>query len=130
MIKSDPKKSYEIMGADVKQSGTEVRGLGQIPALAGQGGESEILCRELQEFSKEAAALLTSSASSRARPIPRRSSIPAISSSHSARDMTPLKPVSQGHKLALASAFLCCSSPRGASQRSGASSRKHFSPTR
>ena len=47
MIKKDPKKSYEIMGADVKQTRRAVRGVGQVPALAGQGGEPEILRRRV-----------------------------------------------------------------------------------
>ena len=45
MIKADPKKSFEIMGADVKQSGEAVRGEPEVPALAGQGGEPEVLRR-------------------------------------------------------------------------------------
>ena len=45
MIKSDPKKSFEIMGADVKQTGDAFREEPVVPALAGQGGQPEILRR-------------------------------------------------------------------------------------
>ena len=45
MIKKDPAKSNEIMGADVKQTGEAVREIGRVSALAGQGGEPEILRR-------------------------------------------------------------------------------------
>ena len=51
MIKSDPKKSYEIMGADVKQTGEQFEELGEVPALAGQGGEPEILRRRARSSS-------------------------------------------------------------------------------
>ena len=43
MIEREPQKAYEIMGADVKQTGRAVRQFGEIPALAGSRGEQEIL---------------------------------------------------------------------------------------
>ena len=59
MIKKEPKKSYEIMGADVKQSGEQFEASAEVPALAGQGREPEVLRRRAsQQFSKEAADLL------------------------------------------------------------------------
>ena len=58
MIKADPKKSFEIMGADVKQSGRGLRGEPEVPALAGQGRQPEVLRRRARAFSKEAADLL------------------------------------------------------------------------
>ena len=45
MIKKEPKKSYEIMGARREADGRAVREVGGIPALAGQGGEPEVLRR-------------------------------------------------------------------------------------
>jgi NitT/TauT family transport system substrate-binding protein len=45
MIQADPKKAFEIMGADVKQSAREVRGQPEVPALAGPRGEPEVLRR-------------------------------------------------------------------------------------
>ena len=47
MISKEQAKAYEIMGADVKQSRRAVRQLGQVSALAGQGGQSEVLCRRV-----------------------------------------------------------------------------------
>ena len=58
MIAKEQAKANEIMGADVKQSGRAVRQLGQVSALAGQGGQPEVLRRRAQAFSKEAADLL------------------------------------------------------------------------
>ena len=59
MIEKDPKKSYEIMGADVKQTGEQFEASADVPALAGQGGEPEVLRRRAcRQFSKEAADLL------------------------------------------------------------------------
>ncbi len=55
MIKSDPNKSYEIMGADVKQSGAEFENSARQDKAANQ----KFFTGELQQFSKEAAALLT-----------------------------------------------------------------------
>ena len=47
MIGKEQAKAYEIMGADVKQTRRAVRQLGQVPALAGQGGEPEVLRRRV-----------------------------------------------------------------------------------
>ena len=58
MIKKDPAKSYEIMGADVKQTGEAVREVGGVPALAGQGREPEILRRRDPGVQRESADLL------------------------------------------------------------------------
>ena len=49
MIKAEPKKSYEIMGADVKQSGRGLRGQ-PVPALAGPRGEPEVLRRRARRI--------------------------------------------------------------------------------
>ncbi len=59
MIKADPKKSFEIMGADVKQTGREVRGQPEVPALAGPRREPEVLrrrTRAVQQGSGRSAA--------------------------------------------------------------------------
>ena len=45
MIKTDEKKAYEIMGADVKQTGETIRQFGEISALAGSGSQQEVLHR-------------------------------------------------------------------------------------
>ena len=45
MIKKDQAKSYEIMGADVKQTGEQFGKSAEVPALAGQGREPEVLRR-------------------------------------------------------------------------------------
>ncbi len=47
MIKADQAKSYEIMGADVKQIGRAVRQLGEISALAGSGSQQDVLHRRV-----------------------------------------------------------------------------------
>jgi NitT/TauT family transport system substrate-binding protein len=57
MIKKDPKKSFEIMGADVKQTGEPSKPR-EVPALAGPRGQPEVLRRRARAFSKEAAELL------------------------------------------------------------------------
>ena len=41
LIKKDPQKSNEIMGADVKQSAKEFERFGQIPAMGRQGREQD-----------------------------------------------------------------------------------------
>ena len=58
MIKSDPKKSYEIMGADVKQSGTEFENSAKYLRWQDKAANQKFFAGELQQFSKEAAALL------------------------------------------------------------------------
>jgi hypothetical protein len=46
MIKAEPKKSFEIMGADVKQSGEAFeKSQAEVPALAGPRGQPEVLRR-------------------------------------------------------------------------------------
>src|SRR5947208_3274569 len=59
MIKSDPKKSYEIMGADVKQSGADFEASAKYLRWQDKAANQKFFAGELQEFSKEAAALLT-----------------------------------------------------------------------
>src|SRR2546423_3767114 len=59
MIKSDPKKSYEIMGADVKQTGAEFEGSAKYLRWQDKAANQKFFAGELQQFSKEAAALLT-----------------------------------------------------------------------
>ena len=59
MIKSDPKKSYEIMGADVKQTGAEFENSAKYLRWQDKAANQKFFTGELQEFSKEAAALLT-----------------------------------------------------------------------
>ena len=59
MIKADPKKSFEIMGADVKQTGEQFEKQPEVPALAGPRGEPEVLrrrARRVQQGSGRAAA--------------------------------------------------------------------------
>ena len=46
------------MGADVKQSGEAVREEPGLPALAGQGGQPEVLRRRARAVQQEAADLL------------------------------------------------------------------------
>ena len=45
MIKADPKKSFEIAGADVKQTGEQFEEEPGLPALAGPRREPEVLRR-------------------------------------------------------------------------------------
>src|SRR6266576_3841591 len=59
MIKSDPKKTYEIMGADVKQTGAEFENSAKYLRWQDKAANQKFFTGELQEFSKEAAALLT-----------------------------------------------------------------------
>ena len=59
MIARSRRRAYEIMGADVKQTGEAVRQVGEVPALAGPRGEPEVLRRRARSSSrKEAADLL------------------------------------------------------------------------
>src|ERR1700752_4558538 len=57
MIKSDPKKSYEIMGADVKQSGAEFEASAKYLRWQDKAANQKFFAGELQQFSKEAAQL-------------------------------------------------------------------------
>src|SRR5438067_1821878 len=59
LIKSDPKKSYEIMGADVKQTGAEFENSAKYLRWQDKAANQKFFAGELQQFSKEAAALLT-----------------------------------------------------------------------
>jgi NitT/TauT family transport system substrate-binding protein len=58
MIKADPKKSYEIMGADVKQSGAEFESSAKYLRWQDKAANQKFFNGELQQFSKDAAALL------------------------------------------------------------------------
>ena len=58
MIKSDPKKSYEIMGADVKQSGEQFEGSAKYLRWQDKAANQKFFAGELQQFSNEAADLL------------------------------------------------------------------------
>ena len=59
MIKSDPKRSYEIMGADVKQTGAEFEASAKYLRWQDKAANQKFFAGELQQFSTEAAALLT-----------------------------------------------------------------------
>ena len=58
MIKTDPKKSYEIMGADVKQSGTEFENSAKYLRWQDKAGNQKFFAGEHAQFSKEAGELL------------------------------------------------------------------------
>ena len=58
MIKSDPKKSYEIMGADVKQTGADFEASAKYLRWQDKAANRKFFNGELQQFSKDAAALL------------------------------------------------------------------------
>ena len=59
MIKTDPAKANEIMGAAVKQTRRAVRQVVGLPALAGQGGQPEVLRRRTsRRFMKDAEKIL------------------------------------------------------------------------
>jgi NitT/TauT family transport system substrate-binding protein len=58
MIKSDPKKSYEIMGADVKQSGDQFAKSAGYLRWQDKAANQKFFDGELQKFSAEAADLL------------------------------------------------------------------------
>ena len=58
MIKNDPKKSYEIMGADVKQSGADFESSAKYLRWQDKAANQKFFAGELQTFSKEAAELL------------------------------------------------------------------------
>jgi NitT/TauT family transport system substrate-binding protein len=59
MIKADPKKSYEIMGADVKQSGAEFESSAKYLRWQDKAANRKFFAGEHAQFSKEAADLLT-----------------------------------------------------------------------
>src|SRR5919197_1447344 len=58
LIKSDPKKSYDIMGADVKQTGAEFESSAKYLRWQDKAANQKFFTGELQQFSKDAAALL------------------------------------------------------------------------
>ncbi|MEO8537001.1 MAG: ABC transporter substrate-binding protein [Betaproteobacteria bacterium] len=58
MIRKDPTKSYEIMGADVKQSGEQFGASAKYLRWQDKAANQKFFNGELQQFSKEAADLL------------------------------------------------------------------------
>jgi len=58
MIKSDPKKSYEIMGADVKQTGADFESSAKYLRWQDKAANQKFFAGEHAQFSKEAADLL------------------------------------------------------------------------
>ena len=58
LIAKDPKKSYEIMGADVKQTGEQFGDSAKYLRWQDKAANEKFFNGELQQFSKEAAALL------------------------------------------------------------------------
>jgi NitT/TauT family transport system substrate-binding protein len=58
MIKADPKKAYEIMGADVKQSGEQFGNSAKYLRWQDQAANKSFFTGEFNTFSKEAADLL------------------------------------------------------------------------
>ena len=58
MIKSDPKKSFEIMGGDVKQSGEAFENSQKFLRWQDRAANQKFFAGEHQQFSKEAADLL------------------------------------------------------------------------
>jgi NitT/TauT family transport system substrate-binding protein len=58
MIKSDPKKSFEIMGADVKQSGEQFEASQKFLRWQDRDANAKFFAGEHAQFSKEAADLL------------------------------------------------------------------------
>ena len=58
MIKSDPKKSFEIMGADVKQSGEAFEKSQAYLRWQDRAANQTFFAGEHQQFTKEAADLL------------------------------------------------------------------------
>ena len=58
MIQKDPNKSYEIMGADVKQTGEQFGGSAKYLRWQDKVANQKFFNGELQQFSKEAAELL------------------------------------------------------------------------
>jgi len=58
LIKSDPRKSYEIMGADVKQSGTDFEASAKYLRWQDKAANQQFFAGEHAKFSREAADLL------------------------------------------------------------------------
>jgi NitT/TauT family transport system substrate-binding protein len=60
MIKKDPKKSFEIMGADVKQTGEQFEASQKYLRWQDRAANQKFFSGEHAQFSKEAADLLLS----------------------------------------------------------------------
>jgi len=58
MIQKDPAKSYEIMGADVKQTGQQFADSAKYLRWQDKAANQKFFSGELQQFSKEAGELL------------------------------------------------------------------------
>jgi NitT/TauT family transport system substrate-binding protein len=58
MIQKDPAKSYEIMGADVKQTGEQFGASAKYLRWQDKAANQKFFKGELQQFSKDAAGLL------------------------------------------------------------------------
>jgi NitT/TauT family transport system substrate-binding protein len=58
MIQKDPKKSYEIMGADVKQTGEQFEASARYLRWQDRAANQKFFAGEHAQFSKEAADLL------------------------------------------------------------------------
>ena len=58
MIKKDEKKAYEIMGADVKQTGEKFAGSAKYLRWQDKAANQKFFAGEIQAFSVEAADLL------------------------------------------------------------------------
>ena len=68
MIKKDPKKSFEIMGADVKQTGEKFEASQKYLRWQDRAANQKFFAAEHAEFSKEAAGLLLEAGIIRAIP--------------------------------------------------------------
>lgn len=68
MIKKEPKKSFEIMGADVKQSGEQFEASAKYLRWQDREANQKFFAGEHQQFSKEAADLLQEIGIIKARP--------------------------------------------------------------
>jgi len=68
MIKKEPAKSYEIMGADVKQSGEQFAKSASYLRWQDKAGNQKFFAGEIQAFSKEAADLLLEVGTIKSRP--------------------------------------------------------------
>src|SRR6187455_161787 len=68
MIQKDPSKSYEIMGADVKQTGEQFGGSAKYLRWQDKAANQKFFNGELQQFSKEAGDLLLEIGSIKAMP--------------------------------------------------------------
>ncbi len=116
MIKADPKKSFEIMGADVKQSGEAFEKSQAYLRWQDRAANQKFFAGEHAAFSKEAADLLLEAGIIKhdaRHDEARRHAIHQVSASAPARGaaggagrrMKPLVPVAPGARLALGIAF-------------------------